>query len=1195
MKTLLIAALSSLLAISAFSQTQGVSLRSTNGVAFGTLTVQGHIEGTNTAQTNTIYGRLQTGSGTVASSLGDFAYGINNRVSSQGSMVGGAFNTNGGQNSFALGVNNTVQSGAPNSISSGSRNSVSGQNAYVGGESNLSFGRDVFLHGRNITMNGGIAGSDNNFVIGRDYTVDDGCSNSFIWSTDDPSLIVGASYNNSFFVHATNQIYFTGAPVTSVSGFIGPFYGSNLVGSYVGVSGASPYTVSNLWSVVLPDGATAFQLGNPGAGYASIFATNLIVTPDGLHYTLFTDGTNSFFGGDLYLTNSTFHGKSFRPTKVAMTVVGATAQSTNLVEIQDGSSNVLASVTASGVFTGNGAGLTNIPPSALATNLSGSLLDGSYLSRQVHPPNVVTGMVFSTVITNANYNAFPGLAWISADRLLVSFSSGSAHASDDRALYYSVSSNHGVSWQSAVLVYDDAEPTNSVSDSALSALRDGSVLLSSTLQHGAGSGGTTNCAIAFKGYPTNSDGTVSWTAPIVVSNGFGTYSFAPSPAVYATNGVLWQPIYGYSVATDNHTSVAVVPSYDHGLTWSNMVYIAHSVALDTNGWSEAELAVLDDGRLFAVIRRDFGIAGYAGSWSSDGGFTWSTPVQLLSNGSQGRPTLCKIKNGGLLLLARAAAAPTRYSVSWDSGTNWTAFLPWRGSIGGANDFDAYSAAIPSTNGGILSVIATADSSSLVATQAWIVCQEWYDAYGAFNSGGTVERQVTADIGVLNTNLAIGFSQTIGYTNPPSYGLTVKSNVGVGTSSPSARLHVVDTANASQLRLDGGGAQGGGVDFYNSISGSTRRNWGLSTETFVAGDLAFRVGTAAGTAPATSVMEMLSSGNVGIGTSSISNRLHILDPNQLWQLRVDGGNANGSGMLFYNSLAGATRRNWGIATEVNAAGDFVISHSVSAGGSPAGVNTTAIQILNDGSVGVGTISPNSKLDVNGGAFVQSLTITNSTFPTDNATTNGQTSGQIWYGGTSSNAHTFFGNLFKVNRSFVMGQSVVLTDTVVSNSATGGKTNIYTIPMAANYLTVGKVLETKLDGLVWQNNNAATLVTVQAWIDSTNLLLTVPLQAGAAITAGPVELTFMFTCRSIGSGTSASVVGRCKEVQATTSGGVATTAMDITLNPVTFDSTVNNTINITVSNTVTGGGGFASFRLQEGRTICVDSVPKLPGEL
>lgn len=178
---------------------------------------------------------------------------------------------------------------------------------------------------------------------------------------------------------------------------------------------------------------------------------------------------------------------------------------------------------------------------------------------------------------------------------------------------------------------------------------------------------------------------------------------------------------------------------------------------------------------------------------------------------------------------------------------------------------------------------------------------------------------------------------------------------------------------------------------------------------------------------------------------------------------------------------------------------------------------------------------------------------------------------------------------------MGQSVVLTDTVVSNSATGGKTNIYTIPMAANYLTVGKVLETKLDGLVWQNNNAATLVTVQAWIDSTNLLLTVPLQAGAAITAGPVELTFMFTCRSIGNGTSASVVGRCKEVQATTSGGVATTAMDITLNPVTFDSTVNNTINITVSNTVTGGGGFASFRLQEGRTICVDSVPKLPGEL
>lgn len=225
----------------------------------------------------------------------------------------------------------------------------------------------------------------------------------------------------------------------------------------------------------------------------------------------------------------------------------------------------------------------------------------------------------------------------------------------------------------------------------------------------------------------------------------------------------------------------------------------------------------------------------------------------------------------------------------------------------------------------------------------------------------------------------------------------------------------------------------------------------------------------------------------------------------------------------------------------------------------------------------------------------LAVTTNTYPADASITNGDLAGSIWYGGTTSNSHTLFFNAWKVARSVVLAQNIVLADTTVSNNATGGATNLYVLPLGADYLTIGKTFETRLSGLVWQNANNNSFPTIPAWINETNLLVSVPLLVNTAITAGPSELTFTFTCRSIGSGTSASMVAKCQEIQAATSGGVATVNIDVTLAPVTFDSTIWNTITITTSNRVAGGGGFCSYRLIGGRTLCVDSIPKLPGEL
>lgn len=75
-----------------------------------------------------------------------------------------------------------------------------------------------------------------------------------------------------------------------------------------------------------------------------------------------------------------------------------------------------------------------------------------------------------------------------------------------------------------------------------------------------------------------------------------------------------------------------------------------------------------------------------------------------------------------------------------------------------------------------------------------------------------------------------------------------------------------------------------------------------------------------------------------------------------QIIVDG-NSVGCGISLTNTIVGSDRRNWGIFTEQNVNGDFVINRSNSAGGS-ASSGTTILSILNtgaatfSGSVGVG---------------------------------------------------------------------------------------------------------------------------------------------------------------------------------------------------------------------------------------------------
>ena len=210
----------------------------------------------------------------------------------------------------------------------------------------------------------------------------------------------------------------------------------------------------------------------------------------------------------------------------------------------------------------------------------------------------------------------------------------------------------------------------------------------------------------------------------------------------------------------------------------------------------------------------------------------------------------------------------------------------------------------------------------------------------------------------NTDAIIGTSaaNTLSfYTNGFNERMRIDSsgNVGIGTSSPNAKLNVVagDAASATnQVNISGGRTLGGGVYgsagsilFTNSYwssgygaasisgmdSGSSGGFLGFGTTTNGTGT----------TGTPTERMRIDSSGNVGIGTSSPGNRLHISGAsNAVSGVSIQSTGASGRKYTIYSASTGGLY----FANDTGGGDQMVLDSS--------------------GNVGIGTTSPTAKLDV-----------------------------------------------------------------------------------------------------------------------------------------------------------------------------------------------------------------------------------------
>lgn len=270
------------------------------------------------------------------------------------------------------------------------------------------------------------------------------------------------------------------------------------------------------------------------------------------------------------------------------------------------------------------------------------------------------GDISSRVAGGDGYSAFPGLALLPDGTLFVIYRKGLTHSSYDGALYYRISTDRGASWSSEALLYQPT-PGFDARDAEVCVLKSGVVMVSFHMRDTVSSHKT----YVLRGEPAG-PGVLTWRGPIEVSSRFGSYTAVAAKAIELAGGDLLLPIYGRD-AGDPDDSSAVIRSADGGLTWKEQVTIAAADGI--HEYAEPNGVVTDSGRIVVMLRQNNSPKGYAMVYSDDDGVTWSRPINVLSSGAVGKPTVIHLSSGRLFLIGRGAGG-TYYSLSLDSGHTW---------------------------------------------------------------------------------------------------------------------------------------------------------------------------------------------------------------------------------------------------------------------------------------------------------------------------------------------------------------------------------------------------------------------------------------------------------------------------------------------------------------------------------------------
>lgn len=225
----------------------------------------------------------------------------------------------------------------------------------------------------------------------------------------------------------------------------------------------------------------------------------------------------------------------------------------------------------------------------------------------------------------------------------------------------------------------------------------------------------------------------------------------------------------------------------------------------------------------------------------------------------------------------------------------------------------------------------------------------------------------------------------------------------------------------------------------------------------------------------------------------------------------------------------------------------------------------------GKLGIKEVSPTAYLHLGAG------TTSASTAPLK--FTDGPLMTTVEQGAMEYKGHTLYFSTYLVRRSVVLAQEVPVADTTVTNTTT--ETTVYSITMAANYLTVGKLIENNLRGIFSSIAGPNGVCTIRLkYAGATIFSFTT---AAAVNTNSPFRIDIDTTCRAIGSGTTGKLISFGEFVEGATSATESVTRGAGALTNI--NTTTTNSIDITVQWARADTGN--SITVQQGKTLCVDA--------
>jgi hypothetical protein len=190
-------------------------------------------------------------------------------------------------------------------------------------------------------------------------------------------------------------------------------------------------------------------------------------------------------------------------------------------------------------------------------------------------------------------------------------------------------------------------------------------------------------------------------------------------------------------------------------------------------------------------------------------------------------------------------------------------------------------------------------------------------------------------------------------------IAADGNVGIGTTSPSEKLHIV-SSGLTITKVKGGSSSNQGSAFYVEKAGSTSTLTAFGDEAAITGgtpDQNVSIWTAASTPLTFQIgggerMRITSVGNVGIGTSSPTALLHVSSSSDEVQIGTIGND---------QIVGGRTGGSFGIATKSASNGNLILTANAALYFRTSGSNDS-MYISNTGNVGLGTTNPAAKLQI-----------------------------------------------------------------------------------------------------------------------------------------------------------------------------------------------------------------------------------------